>query len=92
MKRAEELWAERIDNYLRALHKTQRDALTGARGAAGKVAVPAVMKSASTASNPWLAQRLHMGSPFRPGRRVTECCDKPSAFQPHAKMIAKCKV
>lgn len=70
----------------------EHDARADAKGAAWKVAVAAAMKSATTASNPWLAQRLHMGSPFRLSRLVTECRNEPAAFQPHVQTIAKCKV
>ena len=89
---AEELWAERLGIYLTALKKTDREAQAEPKGAPWKVAIAAAMKSATTASNPWLAQRLHMGSPFRLSRLVTACRNDPAAFQPHERAIAKCKV
>lgn len=89
---AQELWAERIAAYLTALKKTARDVRGDAKGAPWKVAVAAAMKAATTASNPWLAQRLNMGSPFRLSRLVSQCRADPAAFQPHLNVIAKCKV
>jgi hypothetical protein len=89
---AEELWAERLGIYLSAVRKTELDTQADAKGADWKVAVAAVMKRTTTASNPWLAQRLHMGSPFRLSRLVTKCRTDPSAFQPYVGFIAKCKV
>lgn len=89
---AEELWAERLESYLAAVRKTKRDIQTDPKGSPWKVAVAAAMKSTSTASNPWLAHRLHMGSPFRLSRLVTECRNDPVPFRPHVAAIAKCKV
>lgn len=89
---AEELWGERIGIYLAALKKTERDAQAEAKGAPWKVAIAAAMKRSTTASNPWLARRLHMGSPFRLSRLAAECCNDPGMFQPHVAAIAKCKV
>lgn len=62
-----------------------------AKGAPWKVAVAAAMNRSTTASNPWLAQRLHMGSPFRLSRLVTECRKDPALFQAYVSAIAKCK-
>lgn len=89
---AEELWAERLGIYLAAVKKTERDGQAEPKGAGWKVAVAAAMKRTTTASNPWLARRLHMGSPFRLSRLVTDCRNDPAAFQPHVQSIAKCKV
>lgn len=89
---AEALWAERVEIYLAALKKTARDVRSEAKGASWKVAVAAAMKSATTASNPWLAARLHMGSPFRLSRLVSECRTDPAGFRPYVGLIAKCKV
>ena len=87
-----ELWAERLAVYLRALGKTAQDSRTEAKGAPWKVAVAAAMKATTTASNPWLAQQLRMGSPFRLSRLAGACRRDPAAFQPFASKIAKCKV
>jgi putative transposase len=89
---AEELWAERLETYLAAVRKTRRDIQTHPKGSPWKVAVAAAMKTTTTASNPWLADRLHMGSPFRLSRLVTKCRNGTAEFQPHVALIAKCKV
>lgn len=89
---AEELWRERLASYLAALGKTERDQPRDAKGAAWKVAIAAAMKSTTTASNPWLAQQLRMGSPFRLSRLASACRSNPELFQPYVAMIAKCKV
>ncbi len=87
-----ELWSERLGVYLSVLKKNQVDLTTEAKGATWKVAIAAAMKATTTALNPWLAQALRMGSPFRLSRFVTACRKTPSAFQPFVARIAKCKV
>jgi hypothetical protein len=47
------------------------------------------MKAPTTASNPWLAEQLHLGSL---GRLAGACRADPAAFQPYVNQIAKCKV
>ncbi len=69
----EELWHERLSRYLDAVKKTARNIRADVKGAAWKVAVASAMKAHSTASNPWLAQRLNMGSPFRLSRLASQC-------------------
>lgn len=78
--------------YLVALKKTTGDARAESKGNPWKVAVAAAMKRATTASNPWLAEHLHVGSPFRLSRLVTECRRNPAAFHVHIDKNAKCKV
>jgi len=56
------------------------------------VAVASAMKTTTTASNPWLAAQLNMGSPFRLSRLVGACRKDPRAFQPYVKAMTKCKV
>lgn len=87
-----ELWTEQIALYLATLKKTRRDTVTDAKGAPWKVAVASAMKTATTASNPWLAQQLGMGSPFRLSRLVSACRTDPIAFQPYLNKLTKCKV
>ena len=57
-----------------------------------KVAVAAAMKAITTALNPWLAEQLLLGSPFRLSRMAGACRADPAAFQPSVNQIAKCKV
>lgn len=87
-----ELWDERLAIYLAALNMTADKVRADAKGAAWKVAIAAAMKATTTASNPWLALQLNMGSPFRLSRLVSACRADPAAFQPHVDRIAKCKV
>jgi putative transposase len=87
-----ELWVERLDAYLASVEKTRREIETGAMGAPWKVAVAAAMKTTTTASNPWLAQQLRMGSPFRLSRLVSACRADPRPYQPYVEASAKCKV
>ena len=89
---ARELWEERLAAYSTAVRKSAEDARADAKGAPWKVAVAAAMKAKTTASNPWLAQRLNMGSPFRLSRLACACLRNPAACQPFVNKIAKCKV
>jgi hypothetical protein len=50
------------------------------------------MKTTTTASNPWLAAQLNMGSPFRLSRLVSLCRTHPQAFQAYVKAMTKCNV
>ncbi len=86
-----ELWRERLDVLLAALKKDARAIAADAKGQAWKVALAANMKATTTASNPWLAQALRMGSPFRLSRLVSACRADPRAFQVHLDKMAKCK-
>jgi REP element-mobilizing transposase RayT len=89
---AREVWQERLSMYLAALKKSVPELRVSAKGAPWKVAVAAAMKTTTTASNPWLAEQLHMGSPFRLSRLVSACRADPQAFQPYVKAMTKCKV
>jgi REP element-mobilizing transposase RayT len=89
---ARELWEERLAAHLKAVRKSAEDARVESKGAPWKVAVAAAMKSTTTASNPWLAQQLRMGSPFRLSRLASACQRNPAAYQPFVNSIAKCKV
>lgn len=88
----EELWRESLAKAMRAVRKTPQDALADAKGDPWKVAVAAAMKTHTTASNPWLAQQLHMGSPFRLSRLVSALRRRPQDFEPFSSRMTKCKV
>ncbi len=85
------LWSARLETYLALLKKTPRDITTEAKGASWKVAIAAAMKTKTTASNPWLASQLNMGSPFRLCRFVSTCRATPARFQPHVKKLQSAK-
>lgn len=89
---SQELWEERIGLYLHALKKSEADIVEDRKGAPWKVAIAAGMKSGSTASNPWLARRLNMGSPFRLSRLAASCRQNPDSFHPYVAKLAKCKI
>ena len=87
-----ELWQESLRTYLAVIKKTGREIETDPKGAAWKVAVAAVMKTRTTASNPWLAEQLRMGSPFRLSRLVSACRANSASYQPYFGTMTKCKV
>jgi len=86
-----EHWEEKVAACLAALGKNAADVAAAAKGVGWKVAVAATVRGSTTASNPWLAQRLNMGSPFRLSRLVGECRENPTAWRGELKAIAKCK-
>jgi len=86
---AQERWAQRLAIYLSVLKKTDAEVQTEPKGVAWKVAVAAAMKQTTTASNPWLAHHLHMGSPFRLSRLVSDCRRNPKAYEDYTQRIGK---
>jgi len=89
---AQELWEERLSAYLHALGKKPEHIFHEPKGADWKVVLAATMKQQTTASNPWLARHLHMGSPFRLSRLASAYRQDPGRFEPYTTRIAKCKV
>ena len=89
---AEELWEARTLECLKSVAKTEREVTDEPKGARWKVAVAAVLKHSTTASNPWIARRLNMGSPFRLSRLVSDCRANPKSYEPYTELCAKCKV
>ena len=85
-------WSEQLSRYLQAVHKTATDIAADAKGSAWKVAAASAMKSTTTASNPWLARQLNMGSPFRVSRLATTCRHNPEPYEPFATLMTNCKV
>ncbi len=86
---AEELWESQVIRCLKAADKMEHALAKEPKGAPWKVAVAAVLKTTTTASNPWLAERLHMGSPFRLSRLVSDCRKTPSKYEPFGELSAK---
>lgn len=91
-KLAEELWETQTTKCLGAAAKTEASVTDEAKGAPWKVAIAAVLKATTTASNPWIARRLNMGSPFRLSRLVSDCRANPKNYEPYMELSAKCKV
>lgn len=71
------LWEERVQACLRAARKTELNVRDDPKGSPWKVAIAAVLKASTTASNPWIARRLNMGSPFRVSRLTAACRANP---------------
>lgn len=88
-KLAEELWEAQALVCLKAVKKTEQAVLKEPKGAAWKVAIAAVLKGTTTASNPWIARRLNMGSPFRLSRLVSDCRAKPERYAPWCEVLGK---
>jgi REP element-mobilizing transposase RayT len=89
---AEDYWMERLTTLLKALGKTADDLCSDKKSAPWKIALAAEMKSRTTASNPWLANQLNMGSPFRLSRLASACRANPQEFALYNRRMAKCKV
>jgi putative transposase len=89
---AEELWEARVLMCLKAAVRSEKAVAEDPKGASWKVAVAAVLKTTTTASNPWIATRLNMGSPFRLSRLVSDCRANPARYSPFRELCAKCKI
>ncbi len=85
-------WNAELARCLRAVGKSRKDIARDAKGCPWKVAVASAMKVSTTSANPWLAQQLNMGSPFRLSRLAAECRREPKSYEPYVSQIAKCKV
>lgn len=57
----------------RRLGKTLEHSRRDPKGAPWKIALAMHLKTTTTASNPWLAEALHMGATAARARYVTEC-------------------
>jgi REP element-mobilizing transposase RayT len=66
-------WDDAVERCLRRLRRPAADVPTTRKSAPWKVAIAAQLKATSTVSNPWLAQRLHMGDPDGVSRYCAEC-------------------
>jgi REP element-mobilizing transposase RayT len=64
----EAVWESRLQELLERKRKTAAQIQADAKGAEWKVTIAVAMKQRTTASNPWLAARLNMGSPWRLSR------------------------
>jgi hypothetical protein len=61
----EEKWERALTALMRSAGKTKRDALRAPKGAHWKVRIARELRSHSTATNAWIAERLAMGHPTR---------------------------
>ena len=72
----EELWRDELDALRRKLRRTPQDVARDRKSARWKVAVAAVLKTRTTATNRWLGEALNMGGLHEVSRQV-------SAWQRH---------
>jgi len=56
-------WEKLVKQEMRRLKKSEADLTKSIKGALWKVEIAATLKTKTTASNPWIARRLHMGHP-----------------------------
>ena len=61
----EEKWERALDALMRRARKTKEDVLRAPKGAKWKVSIARELRSPSTATNAWIAERLPMGHPTR---------------------------
>ena len=61
----EEKWERALAALLRKARKTDEDALDAPKSAKWKIRIARELRSASTATNAWIAERLAMGHPTR---------------------------
>lgn len=87
------VWAELLDRCIDTLRKKQSDSTVTRKGADWKVAIAAHLKATTTATNPWLADKLNMGVSAGVSRYVGEL---QSGLRPNAaafmKRLSKIKV
>jgi REP element-mobilizing transposase RayT len=77
---------------IKCLEKSVEEVSRDAKGATWKVAIAAEMKRRTTASNPWLSERLNMGSPFRLSRLVSKWNPTNAEEKRFQRKCAKCKI
>jgi putative transposase len=61
----EEIWERALNALMRRAGKTKANALRAPKGAKWKVSIARELRSRSTATNAWIAERLSMGHPTR---------------------------
>ncbi len=66
------IWSDLLKTLLEQFGKSAADAESEIKSAPWKVAIAAHMKSATTVTNLWLAENLHMGAPEGVSRYVAE--------------------
>ncbi len=83
-------WEQELQKVLSQMSPSKRR--VSAKSADWRVAAAATMKKRTTASNPWLARRLEMGSPFTLSRLVSECWQGTRAVREYKHLTTKSKV
>ncbi len=67
------VWEEIVGRCLKVLGAANTDPTRTKKATPWKVALANHLKQTTTASNPWIARRLHMGDPDGVSRYCTEC-------------------
>ena len=70
----EEKWERALAALLRRTRKTDKDALEAPKGAKWKILIARELRSTSTATNAWIAERLAMGHPTRVCNLIRATC------------------
>lgn len=70
-------WQEQMERCLRELGKSQADAATERKSAAWKVAIASYLKQKTQATNRWLCEQLHMGTPVSVSQLVGQARRQP---------------
>lgn len=83
-------WEEVLERILSHVSPTKRS--DSKKSADWRVAAAAIMKQQTTASNPWLARRLEMGSPYTLSRLVSECRKGTRAVKEFQRLTTKSKI
>jgi putative transposase len=65
-------WEAMIVKEMKKIKKTDNDALDDLKGAVWKITIAKTLRKHTTASNVWLAQRLHMGHPNRVSNAINQ--------------------
>jgi putative transposase len=61
----EQRWERIVESELKRLRRKEADILSDRKGAPWKVEIARRLRNETTATNPWIAERLHMGHPNR---------------------------
>ena len=64
-------WSAALGRALEALRRTPADTLSSRKSAEWKLAIAAWMKTRTQASNRWLTENLHLGTPAALSRNLT---------------------
>ena len=64
-------WTAALSKALRAVGRTEANAISDAKSATWKLAVAAWLKARTQAGNGWLSRRLHLGAPAAFSRNLT---------------------
>jgi hypothetical protein len=70
----EEKWERALAALWRRTRKTDREALEAAKSAKWKIRIARELRSTSTATNAWIAERLAMGHPTRVCNLIRATC------------------